>query len=258
MDASKPTEHARGVIPRRRFLSWLGAGAGTSLLGLEWACTFLEPAVDGNPLARHVGREWEKIYHDQYRYDSRFDWVCSPNDTHACRIRAYVRNGIVVRSGETYDYHTYADLYGNHASGNWEPRQCAKGYTFHRVLYGPYRLKHPIARLGWTKWAEAGFPELTPELRATYMFDRRGEDTFVQVSWDDAFRYVARALVAISQRYSGEAGARRLLAQGYQPEMVAEMGGAGTRTLKMRGGMGLLGVLGKYGMYRLNNSMALL
>ncbi len=36
------------------------------------------------------------------------------------------------------------------------------------------------------------------------------------------------------------------------------MGGAGTRTIKMRGGMGLLGVLGKYGMYRLNNSMALL
>ena len=36
------------------------------------------------------------------------------------------------------------------------------------------------------------------------------------------------------------------------------MGGAGTRTFKMRGGMGLLGVLGKYGMYRLNNSLALL
>ena len=36
------------------------------------------------------------------------------------------------------------------------------------------------------------------------------------------------------------------------------MGGAGTRTVKMRGGMGLLGVIGKYGMYRLNNSLALL
>ena len=36
------------------------------------------------------------------------------------------------------------------------------------------------------------------------------------------------------------------------------MGGAGTRTIKMRGGMGLLGVLGKYGMYRLSNSLALL
>jgi nitrate reductase alpha subunit len=40
--------------------------------------------------------------------------------------------------------------------------------------------------------------------------------------------------------------------------MVAATGGAGTRTIKMRGGMGLLGVIGKYGMYRLNNSLALL
>src|SRR3990172_9345997 len=47
-------------------------------------------------------------------------------------------------------------------------------------------------------------------------------------------------------------------AQGYQPEMVEAMQGAGTRCIKMRGGMGLLGVLGKYGMYRLCNSLAIL
>ena len=40
--------------------------------------------------------------------------------------------------------------------------------------------------------------------------------------------------------------------------MVEAVEGAGTRTFKMRSGMGLLGVLGKYGMYRFNNSMALL
>ena len=205
-----------------------------------------------------MSRDWEKIYHDQYRYDSSFDWVCSPNDTHACRIRAYVRNGIVVRSGATYDYQKYADLYGNHASINWNPRQCAKGYTFHRVLYGPYRLRHPIVRKGWKAWAEAGFPELTPENKDKYYFTRRGDDEFIQISWDDAFTNIAGALDAIARRYSGEEGAKRLLAQGYQPEMVKETGGAGTRTFKMRGGMGLLGVLGKYGMYRLNNSMALL
>ena len=64
--------------------------------------------------------------------------------------------------------------------------------------------------------------------------------------------------MAISTRYSGEAGTKLLLAQGYQPEMIEDMGGAGTRTIKMRGGMGLLGVIGKYGMYRLYNSLALL
>ena len=102
------------------------------------------------------------------------------------------------------------------------------------------------------------FPNSRRRTKRRYMFDARGQDEFVQISWPDAFDYIAKALVAISTRYSGEAGKKLLLAQGYQPEMVEEMGGAGTRTIKMRGGMGLLGVIGKYGMYRLSNSLALL
>ncbi|MBI4246289.1 MAG: molybdopterin-dependent oxidoreductase, partial [Candidatus Rokubacteria bacterium] len=155
---------------------------------------------DQNPLAGPVSREWERVYRDQYAYDGTFDWVCSPNDTHACRVRAFVRNGIVTRLGNTYDYQTYADLYGNHATANWNPRQCAKGYTFHRVLYGPYRLKHPIVRKGWKAWADAGFPALNDELRSKYLFDSRGQDEFVQISWEDAFRDIAKALVAIAER----------------------------------------------------------
>jgi nitrate reductase alpha subunit len=247
------------AVSRRTFLQWLGLGAGAAVASAHLPLRALAAARPGeNPLAGSVDRDWEKVYRDQYRYDRWFDWVCSPNDTHACRVRAYVRNGVVVRMGETYDYQSYADLYGNQATHNWNPRQCAKGYTFHRVLYGPYRLRHPIIRRGWKAWADAGFPELTPELRTKYLFDARGQDEFVQLAWEDAFPLIARALVAISTRYSGEEGKRRLLAQGYQPEMVGAMGGAGTRTVKMRGGMGLLGVIGKYGMYRLNNSLALL
>ncbi len=246
-------------VDRRIFLRYLGGGAGLALVGFDSACRFLEPVAAGeNPLSRAVSRDWEKIYHDQYRYDRHFDWVCSPNDTHACRVRAYVRNGIVVRTGATYDYQKYADLYGNHATSNWNPRQCAKGYTFHRVIYGPYRLRHPIVRKGWKAWCEAGHPELTPEAKARYKFDSRGDDEFIQITWEDAFNCIASTLVAIARRYSGEEGKNRLLAQGYQPEMVEATGGAGTRCIKMRGGMGLLGVLGKYGMYRLNNTLALL
>jgi len=40
--------------------------------------------------------------------------------------------------------------------------------------------------------------------------------------------------------------------------MIEHTQGAGTRTMKFRGGMGLLGVIGKYGMYRISNMMALL
>ena len=50
--------------------------------------------------------------------------------------------------------------------------------TFHRILYGPYRLKHPIVRRGWKRWADDGFPQLTQELKAKYKFDSRGTDTF--------------------------------------------------------------------------------
>lgn len=248
-----------GNMNRRAFLRWMGVGAGTTVLNMGLPLNLLASAdPDQNPLAGSVNRNWEKIYRDQYKYDSSFDWVCSPNDTHACRVRAYVRNGIVTRMGSTYDYQNYSDIYGNHATNNWNPRQCAKGYTFHRVIYGPYRLKHPIVRKGWKAWADAGFPELTPELKSKYKFDSRGDDEFVQISWEDASDNIAKALVAISTRYSGDEGTKRLLDQGYQPEMVEATHGAGTRCVKMRGGMGLLGVLGKYGMYRLNNSLALL
>jgi nitrate reductase alpha subunit len=260
-DCERGSDRA-GAVDRRLFLQCLGAaaaGGGLALAASRPALGYFMAAPgDDNPLSRRIERDWERVYRDQYRYDSMFDWVCSPNDTHACRIRAYVRNGIVTRAGATYDYQDYADLYGNKATNAWNPRQCAKGYTFHRVLYGPYRLRHPILRQGWRAWAEAGFPELTPELRARYKFDSRGDDVFVQATWEEAFRHVAGALEAIARRYSGERGARRLLDQGYQSEMVETLGGAGTRTIKMRGGMGLLGVLGKYGMYRLSNSLALL
>ncbi|MDP6357589.1 MAG: molybdopterin-dependent oxidoreductase, partial [Planctomycetota bacterium] len=211
-----------------------------------------------NPLAHYPARDWEKIYRDQYRYDSTFSWVCSPNDTHACRCMAYTRNGVVTRLGSQYDYETYADLYGNKATPNWNPRQCAKGYTFHRVVYGPYRLKYPIVRQGWKQWADDGYPALTDELRTKYKFDARGQDTFVKIAWEDTFRYIAGGYQSIAKTYSGAEGAKRLLGQGYPKEMVDEMGEAGTRTFKFRGGMGLLGVIGKYGIYRLNNSMALL
>ncbi|HJZ12984.1 MAG TPA: molybdopterin-dependent oxidoreductase, partial [Acidobacteriota bacterium] len=57
--------------------------------------------------------------------------------------------------------------------------------------------------------------------------------------------------------YSGEEGKRRLLEQGYAPEMLEYWGGAGTRCMKIRGGMGLLGVIGKYGAFRFSNTLAL-
>jgi nitrate reductase alpha subunit len=243
---------------RRDLLKASGALGVAGVLGWPMRTLAFQRAID-NPLAFYPSRDWEQIYRDQYKYDGVFSWVCSPNDTHACRVLAYTRNGVIVRMGSQYNYQTYGDIYGNKATQNWNPRQCAKGYTFHRIIYGPYRLKYPIIRKGWKEWADAGFPDLDADgNRSKFKFDSRGTDVQVRIGWDEVFKYIAKAYPAIAKRYSGEAGARKLAAQGYPPEMIDAMEGAGTRCFKMRGGMGLLGVLGKYGMYRLNNSMALL
>ncbi|RIK43472.1 MAG: nitrate oxidoreductase subunit alpha, partial [Chloroflexi bacterium] len=116
----------------------------------------------------------------------------------------------------------------------------------------------PLMRKGWQEWADDGFPELTPENKSKYKFDARGLDELLPVSWETANDYIARGMIAIATRYSGEAGAELLRSQGYPEEMITAMGGAGTRTFKCRGGMGLLGVIGKYGMYRFANMLALL
>jgi len=249
-------------LTRREFLA--AAALGTVGLSAALVATrrsplaLLEPVAVGDPLAGYPARDWEQVYRDQYRYDRSFTFVCSPNDTHSCRLRAVVRNGVVMRTEQAYDVGAYGDLYGNKATAAWHPRGCAKGYQVHRRVYGPYRLKYPLIRRGWRQWADDGFPPLTPELRRTYRFDDRASDELVRASWDDAHRYMARGLAAIARTYSGEEGRRRLQAEGYPPEMLDAMEGAGTRTLKFRGGMGLLGVIGKYGMYRFANMMALL
>ncbi|MGQ0671011.1 MAG: molybdopterin-dependent oxidoreductase [Actinomycetota bacterium] len=247
-------------LTRRDFLKVAGgATVGMVVLGQAGlALRRLTPVAIANPLEFYPDRDWERVYRDQYRYDDSFTYVCSVNDTHACRMRAFVRNGIVTRTEANYDVDRYTDLFGNRSTAHWHPRGCAKGHTLHRRVYGPYRLRYPMVRAGWKRWADDGYPYLTPELRSRYLFDARGKDTFVRLSWDEVYRYAAGAMVAVAETYSGEDGARRLEAEGYEPEMIEAMGGAGTRTLKLRGGMGLLGVLGKYGMYRFSNMLALL
>ncbi len=245
---------------RRDFLkTGLLGGAVLGLADPALALQALRPTVEvGNPLEHYPARDWERVYRDQYRYDASFTWVCSPNCTHECRLRGFVRNGVFLRSEQNYDGDRITDLDGRRASAAWNPRGCLNGFTFQRRVYGPYRLRYPMIRRGWKQWADDGFPELTPETRAKYRFDARGQDELLRVTWDEAYTYAARGMIAIARRYSGEEGRRRLLAQGYPEEMLTHWEGAGTRTFKCRGGMGLLGVIGKYGMYRFSNTLALL
>ncbi|MFZ1804794.1 MAG: molybdopterin-dependent oxidoreductase, partial [Nitrospira sp.] len=245
------------LVSRRQFMkATAGTIAAAAVADKVLALTALQPVIEvGNPLGEYPDRSWERVYHDQYRYDSSFTWVCSPNDTHACRIRAFVRNGVVMRVEQNYDHQTYEDLYGNRGTFAHNPRMCLKGYTFHRRVYGPYRMKGPLMRKGWKQWMDDGSPELTPETKRKYKFDSRFLDDMLRVSWDTAFTYAAKAMVIIATRYSGEAGARRLREQGYAPEMIEMMKGAGVRCFKHRAGMPILGFIGKHSNTRFNNSV---
>ena len=65
-------------------------------------------------------------------------------------------------------------------------------------------------RRGWKRWADDGFPELTPAVKAKYLFDSRGTDKFERISWDGRFRLHGESAAGHCTRYSGDAGARLL------------------------------------------------
>ena len=131
-------------LSRRRFLEACAMASGSIWLGSGAPGCAFAPVNVANPLGEYPDRGWEKVYLDQYHYDSTFTWLCAPNDTHMCRLRAFVRNGVMLRSEQNYDHDRCGDLYGNHATKAWNPRGCPKGYTMQRRIYGPYRLKGPL------------------------------------------------------------------------------------------------------------------
>jgi nitrate reductase alpha subunit len=210
-----------------------------------------------NPLEYYPSRGWEKTYRDQYDYDSTFVFLCLPNDTHNCRLTAFVRNGVALRVEQTYDYGGVADLYGNKVSPAWGPRGCLKGYSLVQRVYGRHRHKFPTVRKRWLEWAEAGFPREGDYLER--YFRTRGEDERVRIDWDEAFTLIAKAILNISETYSGATGAQRLEHQGYPQSMIDKLAGVGTQVIKMRSAISACGPVSKQGsLVRFANMLALL
>lgn len=265
MDSREKDSRRKGTTPsykvsRRNFLR-LAGGLGFSGLAAGPLTGWLTPAFGQevpSPLEKYPDRDWEKVYRDLFRYDDSFCFLCAPNDTHGCLLRAYVKNGVIHRISPTYGYGKSEDVYGNRASARWDPRCCQKGLGMVRRFYGDRRVRGPMVRKGFKDWVDKGFPRDPNTGKPPEEFFQRGKEPFVPVSWDEAFKIVAKGLENIARTYSGPEGASRLKAQGYDEAMVASMDGAGTRTLKFRGGMPLLGVTRIFAKYRLANSMALL
>lgn len=218
---------------------------------------FLKPLQVDNPLASYPNRDWEKTYRNIFNYDSSFVFLCAPNDTHNCMLRAYVKNGVVTRIGPTFGYGKAEDLAGNRASGRWDPRICQKGLALVRRIYGDRRVKAPMVRAGFKAWVDAGMPRDATTGVVDPRYLQRGKDSWVKVSWQQAWDYSAKAIDNISRTYSGEKGQGLLRKQGYDEAMVEATEGAGTETVKLRGGMAFLGATRIFGLYRFANIMAL-
>jgi nitrate reductase alpha subunit len=248
-------------MDRRRFLE-LAAAAGLGAVAapgdLLAQFRVLAPVRVANPLAEYPNRDWERLYRDIFRHDRTFTFLCAPNDTHNCLLRAFVKNNVLVRIEPTYGYGKATDLEGRRASPRWDPRCCQKGLVLGRRLYGDRRVKGAFVRRGFKEWVERGFPRDPVTGRAPAELMRRGWDSFVRVPYEEAYALHARALENIARTYSGPQGARYLLAQGYDPAMVEAAGGSGVRTIKVRGGMAKLGVTRIVGTYRFGNMLALL
>ena len=209
---------------------------------------FFKPMEIENPLAAYPNRGWEKTYRNIFRADYSFVFLCAPNDTHNCLLRAHVKNDIVTRIGPTFGYGKAEDLYGNRASHRWDPRICQKGLALVRRIYGDRRVKSPMIRKGFKDWADQGFPRDAKTGKPDPKFFQRGKDKWLRVAWQEAYDYSAKALDNITRAYSGEAGAKRLTAQGYDHEMIEALEGAGTQTIKLRGGMAFLGATRIFGL----------
>ncbi|HBF14027.1 MAG TPA: molybdopterin oxidoreductase [Deltaproteobacteria bacterium] len=253
-----------GSIDRRSFLKMaLQGGAGLLWLTgcgsqVSEVFQFLQPFDHDNPLKGYPSRDWEKVYRDLFHYDSTFNFLCAPNDTHNCLLTTYVKNGVAVRIGPSFGFGKATDVYGNKSSNRWDPRCCQKGLALIRRFYGDRRCKEPMVRQGFFDWAKSGF-ERDPSTGAMpKKYLNRGKDAWVKVSWEEAWDLQAQVMQNIATTYSGDAGKQYLTAQGYDPAMVEAVEGAGVQTLKFRGGMAALGATRIFAQYRLANSLALL
>lgn len=252
--------HSRRKFLKNGLLASMGAVAlsGLSADAFGEVSDFFDPMDIDNPLAKYPNRGWEKTYRDLWQYDDEFTFLCAPNDTHNCLLKAHVKNGTMVRIAPSYAFGNAKDVMGNQATARWEPRCCQKGLALTRRFYGDRRAKYPMIRESYHKWIIKGMPRNADGTIPAEYLQGRGKEGFVRISWEDAFKYAAMAYKNIAETYNGKEGQKKLTAQGYDPLMVEATHGHGTQTLKFRGGMAPLGVTRIFGVNRLANSFALL
>ena len=94
-NSSSPRAPARGLLA-----VMAGRAGSAELAGQFSTLSVIEPIP--NPLAAYPNRDWERVYRDLYTPDSTYHYLCAPNDTHGCLLRASVKNGVAVYADPSF------------------------------------------------------------------------------------------------------------------------------------------------------------
>ncbi|CAA7620493.1 molybdopterin-dependent oxidoreductase [Magnetospirillum sp. UT-4] len=157
-----------GAPNRRKFLKGVAAIAAAPVLGSGLSLRSL--AAD--PAIRPDYPGWQDLVRRGWTWDRRTRGAHLVGCTGGCPHWVYSRDGIVLRDEQSGDLPALPGL------PDPNPRGCAKGSCAIDYMYGPYRLKHPLIRMG-----------------------ERGDGKWRRASWDEALQLIADRVVDAMVRH---------------------------------------------------------
>ncbi len=144
-------------LSRRRFIKYSGVLGGAAAL----SGSGLLSLKSLTPAEAEAVEKAMKGYEVKYTADA----MCPAE----CGLEMWVKDGRI------------AKIYGNKAVPMNDGSACAKGASGQQLVYSPYRLKHPMLRVG-----------------------ERGEGKFKRISWDEAIDHIGKKLTTIKKKYGAE------------------------------------------------------
>ncbi len=163
--STAPPEERPGTT-RRTFLKWSAITGGTAAL-------VSTAAHLGMPEHRTADAAVDAATADA----ERTVWsACTVNCGSRCPLRLQVKDGTVVR--------VLPDNTGDHRLGSQRVLACVRGRSIRHRIYNPDRLKRPMKRKPGT---------------------RRGEEQWVEISWEQALDEITDKMKEIKARYGNEA-----------------------------------------------------
>ena len=163
--SKQPELQNKPKISRRAFVKWSAAATATAAIGPSLVGCSTQTQASGEPAVVQAGQRLAGAEEKPS--------ICWHNCGGRCQLKAYVKDGVVVRFG--------TDNVGPDTPEDLQARACLKGRTQRQRLYHPDRLKYPMKRVG-----------------------ERGSGEWARISWEEAYDITAKELRRIVHQYGNE------------------------------------------------------